>query len=76
MTKEPDTLKLKEVLDSTVKFRSTVREFARNPPLILPGIQLLHTLICLRSGGGVVDNRLDYQSSCLKIDPPLLRSFG
>ena len=30
----------------------------------------------LRSGGGVVDNTLDYQSRGRKIDPPLLRSFG
>ena len=30
--------------------------------------------IC-RSGGGVVDNTLDYQSRDRKIDPPLLRSF-
>ena len=37
MTKEPDNLKLKDVLDSTVKFRSTVRQFALNPPLSLPG---------------------------------------
>ena len=29
-----------------------------------------------RSGGGVVDNTLDYQSRGRKIDPPLLRSFG
>ena len=29
-----------------------------------------------RSGGGVVDNTLDYQSRDRKIDPPLLRSFG
>ena len=29
-----------------------------------------------RSGGGVVDNTLDYQSMGRKIDPPLLRSFG
>ena len=29
-----------------------------------------------RSGGGVVDNALDYQSRGRKIDPPLLRSFG
>ena len=29
-----------------------------------------------RSGGGVVDNTLDYQSRGSKIDPPLLRSFG
>ena len=29
-----------------------------------------------RSGGGVVDNTLDYQSRGLNIDPPLLRSFG
>ena len=29
-----------------------------------------------RSGGGVVDNTLDYQSWDRKIDPPLLRSFG
>ena len=28
------------------------------------------------SGGGVVDNTLDYQSRGRKIDPPLLRSFG
>ena len=30
----------------------------------------------MRSGGGVVDNTLDYQSRGRKIDPPLLRSFG
>ena len=30
----------------------------------------------IRSGGGVVDNTLDYQSRGRKIDPPLLRSFG
>ena len=30
----------------------------------------------VRSGGGVVDNTLDYQSRGRKIDPPLLRSFG
>ena len=41
MTKEPDNLKLKDVLDSTVKFRSTVRQFALNPPLSLTG---MHTL--------------------------------
>ena len=29
-----------------------------------------------RSGGGVVDNTLHYQSRGRKIDPPLLRSFG
>ena len=29
-----------------------------------------------RSGGGVVDNTLDYQSRGREIDPPLLRSFG
>ena len=29
-----------------------------------------------RSGGGVVDNTLDYQSRGRKIDPLLLRSFG
>ena len=29
-----------------------------------------------RSGGGVVDNTLDYQSRGRKIDPPFLRSFG
>ena len=29
-----------------------------------------------RSGGGVVDNTLDYQSRDRKIDPSLLRSFG
>ena len=29
-----------------------------------------------RSGGGVVDNTLDYQSRGRKMDPPLLRSFG
>ena len=33
-------------------------------------------LIVVRSGGGVVDNTLDYQSRGRKIDPPLLRSFG
>ena len=31
---------------------------------------------CRRSGGGVVDNTLDYQSRDRKIDLPLLRSFG
>ena len=30
----------------------------------------------VRSGGGVVDNTLDYKSWGRKIDPPLLRSFG
>ena len=30
----------------------------------------------VRSGGGVVDHELDYQSRDHKIDPPLLRSFG
>ena len=29
-----------------------------------------------RSGGGVVDNMLDYESRDHKIDPQLLRSFG
>ena len=29
-----------------------------------------------RSGSGVVDNTLDYQSRDRKIDPPLHRSFG
>ena len=29
-----------------------------------------------RSGGGVVDNTLDYQSRGRKIDPPLFRTFG
>ena len=29
-----------------------------------------------RSGDGVVDNTLDYQSRDRKIDPLLLRSFG
>ena len=33
-------------------------------------------LVSFRSGGGVVDNTLDYQSRGRKIDPPLLRSFG
>ena len=28
------------------------------------------------SGGGVVDNTLDYQFRGREIDPPLLRSFG
>ena len=28
------------------------------------------------SGGGVVDNTIDYQSRDCKTDPPLLRSFG
>ena len=37
---------------------------------------LLLLLILPRSGGGVVDNTLDYQSRGRKIDPPLLRSFG
>ena len=33
--------------------------------------------ICsFRSGGGLVDNTLDYQSRDRKIDPPLLQSFG
>ena len=32
--------------------------------------------LCGGSGGGVVDNTLDYQSRGRKIDPPLLRSFG
>ena len=31
---------------------------------------------CTGSGGGVVDNTLDYQSRGRKIGPPLLRSFG
>ena len=35
-----------------------------------------NTLPLNRSGGGVVDNTLDYQSRGRKIDPPLLRSFG
>ena len=30
----------------------------------------------VRSGGGVVDNMLDYESRDHKIDPQLLRSFG
>ena len=30
----------------------------------------------VRSGGSVVDNKLDYQSRDRKIDPSLLRSFG
>ena len=38
--------------------------------IILP-FNLVH-----RSGGGVVDNTLNYQSRGRKIDPPLLRSFG
>ena len=33
-------------------------------------------IIIFRSGGGVVDNTLDYQSRDRKIDPSLLRSFG
>ena len=40
---------------------------------------LINRIGCLfvsRSGGGVVDNTLDYQSRGRKIDPPLLRSFG
>ena len=35
-----------------------------------------YSLMQYRSGGGVVDNTLDYQSRGRKIDPPLLRSFG
>ena len=31
---------------------------------------------CKRSGSGIVDNTLGYQSTDRKIDPPLLRSFG
>ena len=34
------------------------------------------SLYSVRSGGGVVDNTLDYQSRGREIDPPLLRSFG
>ena len=30
----------------------------------------------IRSGGGVVDNTLDYQSRDRKIETPFLRSFG
>ena len=45
MTKEPDNLKLKEVLDSTVKFRSTVRQFALNPPLTFAGNFVLFLVI-------------------------------
>ena len=45
---------------------------------------LLYVALChygivqleFRSGGGVVDNTLDYQSRGREIDPPLLRSFG
>ena len=36
----------------------------------------VYAILCFRSGGGVVDNTLDYQSRGRKIDPPLLRSFG
>ena len=41
------------------------------------GVSFLgRSTIVERSGGGVVDNTLDYQSRGRKIDPPLLRSFG
>ena len=39
------------------------------------GLRIIH-LIYEGSGGGVVDNTLDYQSRDCKIDPLLLPSFG
>ena len=46
-------------------------------PKSLKVIQLLLSFLnTFRSGGGVVDNTLDYQSRDRKLDPPLHRSFG
>ena len=43
---------------------------------VLELVLISYCIIRGRSGGGVVDNTLDYQSRGRKIDPPLLRSFG
>ena len=54
--------------------------FAQSATLNKTGFnfQLFDALYLLksRSGGGVVDNTLHYQSRDRKIDPPLLWSFG